>query len=82
MTYDIGKAIQLITVEVEEFVTGADENENVGEESRSGEYLAENADQTSAEESSNAYPSSDESRRGWFSGSESSDDEKPPSDEL
>ena len=31
MSYDIAKAIQLITLEVKDFITGADENEKVGE---------------------------------------------------
>jgi hypothetical protein len=79
MTYDIAKAIQLITLEVKDFVTGEDEKENVGEETRSEEYIAEDAYQSSSEESANENPSSDESGSGWFS---SSDDEKPPSDEL
>lgn len=79
MTYDIAKAIQLITLEVKDFITGADENENVGEETESEEYVAEDSYQLSSEESSNDNPSSDESGSGWFSGS---DDEKPSSDEL
>ncbi|KAG0555446.1 hypothetical protein M758_12G173000 [Ceratodon purpureus] len=79
MTYDIVKAIQLITLEVKEFVTGEDENEDVGKEAVSEEYITENAYQSSPEESANEYSSSDESGSGWFSGS---DDENPPSDEL
>jgi len=79
MSYDIAKAIQLITLEVKEFITGADENESVAEENRSEEYIAENSYQSSSEESANDNPSSDESGSGWFSGS---DDEKSFSDEL
>lgn len=78
MSYDIAKAIQLITLEVKDFVTGADENENVAEETKSEEYIAENSYQSS-EEGVNENPSSDESGSGWFSGS---DDEKSYSDEL
>jgi hypothetical protein len=79
MTYDIAKAIQLITLEVKEFVTGEDEPENVGEETSSEEYVAEDASESSPEESTDENPSTDESGSGWFSGSE---DENPPSDEL
>jgi len=79
MTYDIAKAIQLITLEVKDFITGADENENDGGETRSEEYIAENSYQLSSDESSNENPSSDESGSGWFS---VSDEEKPSSDEL
>jgi len=79
MSYDIAKAIQLITLEVKDFITGADENEDVAEETRSEEYIAEDSYQSPSEESANENPSSDESGSGWFS---VSDDETSVSEEL
>lgn len=79
MTYDIIKAIQLITSEVKDFVTGEDEEEKVSEEKNSEEYIAANEYQSSSAKDVVENPSSDESGSGWGWGS---DEEVPPSEEL
>ena len=79
MIHDIAKGIQVIVLEVKDFVTGSDENEKISGDTRSKEYIAENAYQSPSEESANENPSREESGSGCFSGSE---DEKPRSDEL